>query len=448
MKKIIVLNNGDLYGYIFTIFLLNSNKNINVEFVKLNSNSKYYNINYLIPPSVYYFKKYLIDILDNDITTKINATHSFNLLFKNFFKEQSEFFLVHDKINLKNIDINQLISISKNIDVFELLYPSVLLSKLNIYENVDLSNNYYINFSEDLLKEFILDRLQKFNNFKYVEINSLAYTEKLNDDLIYVDSTFDSILINNEYINYSDIFNNYSINRSYLNYENIGGELKNYSIFEFDSNKFIETNFLYSKKIITEYNFNNGHFKNKISKNFIKNNIISLGKCYANHNMSFLEQILNFYVIDKSIDIINNNDFRESKLKKVNDEFQYIFKNINYFIKNLFLFSKRDDSDFWKEFNTIDYYQSTYNYQPDLNVFYFSDNLYHLIKNLYFDYDYHDVEGDDINAILKLIIDLNTEKYLTEKHITPSFLNQYRYLKKYVYKEKEDISFELFKNIA
>lgn len=432
MHKLIIINDGDIYGYIFCLFLLKKNLDINITFLKIKNNEKVNKINCLTHTSVQYFKKYDI----HKFITNIDGSFNLNRKFINFFDTQDTFYLTHEN---EKIDSNILPILSSNKKIAkELLlnlYDTAIYSELNIKDKELKMNDPLmgLNFNEDLFKEYIIKESLKFSNFKLIVESDIDYI-KTNMFDYYVDNTHDNLLSNNEFItSEDDIIPNFVCTSQSYDFKNKDVEIIPNILYSCNENSITETITSYTKKYEKMYEFK-GDDNNKINNIFYKNKIFNIGTSFLKFDFSFnYDQILHFDVIDKVMDIIEDGDFRESKLFEINKNFHNIYKNIKNYIGHLFLYSKRNDSSFWNTFNTKDYYINVEKYKEYDNLIFNTNNIISYIKSIYFNNEIYTPEQNNQHIIYNLLVNQNEKN---AEHLRFG-INYYRYLKKYLYKEYE-----------
>lgn len=149
----------------------------------------------------------------------------------------------------------------------------------------------------------------------------------------------------------------------------------------------------------------------------------------------FYDQILNFYIIEKTIHLIDTMDFRESKLYALQKEFEYVYQQIKTLVNNLFLYSNRING-FWNNFNNIESVHKI-NLEYDSEILNIQNKIFDIFKNFFFKSDIKHTNYDDhLHKIFKLY-DIKFDKEFNWNSILS---NQYQYIKQNVYKEKEELN--------
>lgn len=224
-KKILVLNDGDLYGYIFSIFILNKIPNVNLVFVKLKEHESLKKINVISHTSLNYFKNSNLNL--DEIIRKSRGTYSLSIRLNNFFKEENICYITNEKENLDSNGVEFIKKyFSENIkiqeDIYSLLYNSVLLSENNLFD-LDICNDVNLNFENYLIKNYIKDICLKHDNFEYIENDEFNLDlEKYN---ILIDNTYENKLTVNKINN--DV-SDFKCNQSIITYKNKEFQIKNY----------------------------------------------------------------------------------------------------------------------------------------------------------------------------------------------------------------------------
>ena len=435
MKNILILNDGDIYGFIFSLYFLKNIKDIKLIFLELKQNSNIKTVNYFTNATVNHFNKYNINIIEFDFLKQINGIFNYNKKFINFFDLEDIVYFTHEK-ELNNNDLSSFLCLDDE-------YSKKII--LNLYSSFRNSENSYftmnyeslvgINFDDNILKNKIINECALHNNFELVR-GDLDYLKDLSVDY-YIDNSYNNLLSDNSVYTDCDIIPNFNLTQNTKKHQNKDIDI-NSCIF-YDSKEFsiIESIPTYEDTIVNTYEFGNGSY-NKINKIFYKDKVFNIGTSYLKFDFSFgYDQLLILYTIDKVIEIIKHNDFRESKLIDLENNFLYLYKNILNFIGHFFLYSKRTDSLFWNKFNTKNYYDDLKKYEK-YNKHLFSDNkLLNYIKSRYFNNESFFINKNHSHILYDLLVK-QEDKYQKNDRFE---LNLYRFLKKYVYKEKEEANF-------
>lgn len=438
MKSILVLNDGDIYGFIFSLYFLKNIKDIKLIFLELANNSNIKKINHFTNTTANHFTKYNIDITKFDFLKQINGTFNLNKKFINFFDEDDKVYFTHeDELNNNNLS--------------PFLYSNDEYSKkiiLNLYSSFKKSDNSYfnlnyenlnstvgINFDDIILKNKIIDECLLHNNFQLIQGN-LDYIHNLNVDY-FVDNSYNNLLSDNSVYIDCNIIPNYNLTQNTKKHHNKDIEINSYISYESQESSIIETISTYEETIVNAYEFGTGSY-NRINNTFYKDKIFNIGTSYLKFDFSFgYDQLLILHNIDKVIEIIKHNDFRESKLIDIENDFMYLYNNIVNFIGHFFLYSKRTDSLFWNKFNTKNYYDNLKKYEK-YNKYLFSDNkLLNYIKCIYFNNELISIDKSHSHVIYDLLVN---QENIYQKNDRFE-LNLYRFLKKYVYEEKQEANF-------
>lgn len=436
MKNLCIVNDGDWYGYLFALCLL-SDKNFNVSFHRLPTNNNLKKQNCIDKSFIEYLKKYNIDILNN--INEIGGSLNFNKCFKNFFTE-NDITYISDEDNILNTskEINFLLDfinyedeeLSK--DLIESIYPSILWSKNNILPRDVEDFKFNINFDYDLFIDFLLQKCLTHNNFNLIE-----HVDKSNYDIC-LDNTYDNYL--NNKIEYTDIDQfTYTLTQDKLEYFNKDIQLKNsidYICDEFIIEEHIPE---YNHIIVNRFDFLKKEKTNKVCNYYFHDNVFNIGIAYLKFDFSFnFSHIINDYVFEQTLHILLENDFRHSRIKNIQEE---SLKKINYvknFISYMFLYSRRNVGSFWYQFNTESFYESIMNEKINHQLLTNSNSLLKFIRNLFFNTTHR--SANVYTEQLYLIYDILVNNKTLKNHLNRHSYNQNRYLKKHVYKEKEELN--------
>jgi len=409
--KCVIVNDGDIYGYIFAHALLKNN--IDVEFVKLPDSEKVVNENILLNHSLRYLKKYgLFDI--NNISN-ISGTFAANQKLVNFFQSNDYTFLNYDLPEFLNS--NSVVRYMKNkgsaFDV-EHMFNKNLLSDGNLVDDRRLDEYHLV---IDFSKFKNIDTLKAYNNFVYKEASDIKDIVKTQSDgqLFFIDNTSSNLLTNAEFEKtQARIPYRYekTITNHHKYYEE---EILNFEKIEFFGKEIKETVTSFTDSIENSYVKFDG-LENCINTHVYQNSIFNLGTAFCKYNFSFhLDQILHFYIFDKILTFIVNRNKNFSYLNSVREHSFKIFNNIDTFLHRIFLYAgKTNDINIVGNIDLL----------PKTNINFLETKYYDVNCDLF------------LNTIEKQVFEFVIQSKIKKQAQDFLFPNQYAYLIKYQYSQQ------------
>ena len=343
--KCLIINDGDIYGYIFAYSLFNMSLersiSIDIEFIKLPDSKEVVNDNLLLNQSLQYMNRSCF-FNNIDIST-FNAVYAINQQLCNFFEEDAETYLNYNNGCLRHDakEIAQYMEVhDSQYDVDNLYYQNIL-AKNDLFDSSLINSMYNITFDSAYFVEQMTTLFKSLNNFTYREtdLSDDIFKTESNGQLFFFDNTYDNVMTNAEYSKSGSKFQ-FKYDRQIKNpHKYIEEDILNFEKIEFSNKEIKQTISSFDSNIETIY-LKNDSVTNDLNSHVYQNNVFNIGVAFCKYNFSFhLDQFLHFYVLDKVSTFILNNKRNFSYLKSVHIYAAKIMKNIDMFLHKLLVCS-------------------------------------------------------------------------------------------------------------
>lgn len=425
--KCLIINDGDIYGYIFAYSLFNMSLergiSIDIEFIKLPNSREVVNDNLLLNHSLQYMNRFCF-FNNIDIST-FNAVYTINQQICNFFKEGDKTYLNHNSGNVRHEikEITQYMEVYDSQYNMDNIYYQNILAENDLFDPSAINSLYHITFDSSYFVDQMITLFKNLNNFTYREtdLSDDIFKTESNGQLFFIDNTYDNVLTNAEYSKSGSKFQ-FKYDRQVKNlHKYIEEDILNSEKIEFSNKEIKQTVSSFDNNIETIY-LKNDHVTNSLNSHVYQNNVFNIGVAFCKYNFSFhLDQFLHFYILDKVSTFILNGKRNFSYLKSVRTYAAKIMKNIDMFLHQLLVCNGQLEE------------------LPSYNFELLQRTNIDFLKLKYFNVDKNNFSENIQQKVFDFIC-LN-KQFIKEKNYSLS--NQYTYLIQHQYKQDLPLKKEL-----